>query len=151
MTQHRLAPERRNPAAAEPPDAAGLSCEETGGPMDKVMDTLETMLDAGILDLATGGISTVKLLAQRQWNVGDGPQRMTEAEAEAVLVFGHYILVGRKVWPTDPVGAAIAFARLEHHWAPVAEPGKYDDDDDEEHPIYDEVLHYLANWVEPQG
>jgi len=120
MTQHPIAPEKFDPAAAEPPDAPG----PTEATTSSLKGTLETLLAAGILDPETGGLDRVKLLAQLTWDTSDGPQRMTLDEAREVCLFGLHVIEGRKVWPTDPVGAAIQIARQEHEWAP-AEPGEF--------------------------
>ena len=64
----------------------------------------------------------VKVLTALHWDVGDGPQRMTDEEAREVLEFGHCLIEGRQVWPADAVGAGIKLADIDHEWRPLSEP-----------------------------
>ena len=97
------------------------------------------------LDTETGTVDVVKFLVSVQWDAGDGPQRMTEDEAEAVLAFGQWVIEGRKVWPTDSIGAGIKMAGMDHDFAPLPEPDEWHDT--EEDAIQETVMDYMvAKW-----
>lgn len=98
------------------------------------------------IDTVTGRVDVVKFLVSVQWDAGDGPQRMTEDEAEAVRAFGQWVIEGRKVWPTDSIGAGIKLADMDHDFAPLPEPDEWDHDTEED-AIQRTVMGYMvAKW-----
>jgi hypothetical protein len=103
------------------------------------------------IDTVTGGVDVVKFLVSVQWDAGDGPQRMTEDEAEAVLAFGHWVIESRKVWPTDSIGAGIKLADMDHVFAPLPEPDEAGHDTEED-AIHEAVMDYMfAKWKAEGG
>jgi hypothetical protein len=90
-----------------------------------------------------GQMNLVKMLQEIQWDIGDGPQRMTEEEAQAVDEFAEWVIEGRKVWPTDSVGAGLKLADWHHDWAPLPEPDEWDHYDEED-AITTSVVEYVV-------
>jgi hypothetical protein len=74
------------------------------------------------------------ILQMAQWDPGDGdgPRQMTEAEAEAVVEFADWVITGRKVWPTDSVGAGLKLADWHHDWAALPTPDEWGHEDEED-------------------
>jgi hypothetical protein len=83
--------------------------------------------------IGPGGIDPRKVLQLIHWPLAgtDEPQRMTAAEANAVIEFGAAVIAGREIWPTDPIGAGLKLAAWEHEWRPLPEPDKWGHPDEE--------------------